>query len=96
MTGNLTNTLLSLLDSLSERRALLPVDAGRLQRSLHLLAGFLGGCVVAAYAVSVLGDWAWVLPVALSGVALVCFHPVECTAQCKGSAIPTIKTKEVK
>src|SRR5262249_15565382 len=41
MTGNLTNTVLSLLDSLSERRALLPVDAGRLKRSLHLLVGFL-------------------------------------------------------
>jgi uncharacterized membrane protein YoaK (UPF0700 family) len=77
MTGNLTNTMLSLLDSLSERRALLPVDAGRLKRSLHLLVGFLVGCVVAGYAVSVLADWAWALPVALSGVALVCFHPAE-------------------
>ena len=76
MTGNLTNTVLSLLDSLSERLALLPVDAGRLKRSSHLLVGFLLGCVVAAYAVSVFDDWAWALPVALSGVALVCFHPV--------------------
>src|SRR6516164_1018252 len=74
MTGNLTNTVLSLLDSLSERRALLPVDAGRLKRSLHLLVGFLLGCVVAAYAVSILEDWAWALPVALSGAALACFH----------------------
>src|SRR5262245_24002706 len=77
MTGNLTNTVLSLLDSLSERRALLPVDAGRLKRSLHLLVGFLLGCVVAAYAVSMLEDWAWALPVALSGLALVCFHPAD-------------------
>jgi len=77
MTGNLTNTVLSLLDSLSERRALLPVDAGRLKRSLHLLVGFLLGCVVAAYAVSVLGDWAWVLPVALSGAAFAWFHPAQ-------------------
>ena len=77
MTGNLTNTVLSLLDLLSGRRALQPVDAGRMKRSLHLLAGFLVGCVVAAYAVSVLGDWAWALPVALSGVAFVCFHPAE-------------------
>ena len=58
MTGNLTNTLLSLLDTLSKRRPLLPVDADRLKRSVHLLFGFLLGCVVAAYAVSVLGDWA--------------------------------------
>ena len=74
MTGNLTNTVLSLLDSLSERCALLPVDAGRLKRSLHLLVGFLLGCVMAAYAVTMLEDWAWALPVALSGAALAWFH----------------------
>ena len=77
MTGNLTNTVLSLLDSLSKRRPLLPVDADRLKRSLHLLFGFLLGCLVAAYAVSVLGDWAWVLPVALSGAAFTWFHPAQ-------------------
>jgi len=77
MTGNLTNTVLALMDSLSEHRPLLPVDAGRLKRSLHLLIGFLLGCVVAAYAVSVLGDWAWILPAALSAGAFACFHPVQ-------------------
>jgi len=77
MTGNLTNTVLSLMDLLAKRHPLLPVDAGRLKRSLHLLFGFLLGCVVAAYAVSMLGDWAWVLPAALSGAAFTCFHPVE-------------------
>jgi uncharacterized membrane protein YoaK (UPF0700 family) len=70
MTGNLTNTVLSLMDLLSRHRALLPVDAGRLRRSWHLLLGFLLGCVVSTCAVSVLGDWAWSLPVALSGVAI--------------------------
>jgi uncharacterized membrane protein YoaK (UPF0700 family) len=75
MTGNLTNTVLSLMDLLSKRRALLPIDAGRLKRSLHLLFGFLLGCVVSASAVSALGDWAWSLPVVLSGVALACVHP---------------------
>ena len=74
MTGNLTNTVLALMDSLSKRRPLLPVDAGRLKRSLHLLLSFLLGCIVAAYAVSVLGDWAWVFPVALSGAAFMCFR----------------------
>src|SRR5258707_2347483 len=58
MTGNLTNTVLSLMDSLSKRRPLMSVDAGRLKKSLHLLFGFLLGCVVAAAAVSVLSDWA--------------------------------------
>ena len=76
MTGNLTNTVLSLMDVLS-KRPLLPIDSGRLKRSLYLLFGFLLGCIVAAPAVSMLGDWAWSLPVVLSGVAFACFHPVE-------------------
>ena len=70
MTGNLTNTVLSLMDLLSRHGALMPVDAGRLKRSLQLLFGFLLGCAVSASAVSVLGDWAWSLPVVLSGVAI--------------------------
>jgi uncharacterized membrane protein YoaK (UPF0700 family) len=70
MTGNLTNTVLSLMDLLSGDRALLPVDAGRLRRSWHLLLGFLLGCVVSASAVSALGDWTWSLPVLLSALAI--------------------------
>jgi uncharacterized membrane protein YoaK (UPF0700 family) len=70
MTGNLTNTVLSLMDLLSKHRALLPVDTGRLRRSWHPLLGFLLGCVVSASAVSVLGDWTWSLPVVLSGLAI--------------------------
>jgi hypothetical protein len=69
MTGNLINTVLSLLDLLSERRPLMTVDPGRLKRSLHLLVGFLLGCVVAA-AVSLLGDCAWSFPVTLAAVAI--------------------------
>jgi uncharacterized membrane protein YoaK (UPF0700 family) len=70
MTGNLTNTVLSLMDLLAEHRALLPIDADRLKRSLHLLFGFLLGCVVSASAVFMLGDWAWSFPVALAAVAI--------------------------
>ena len=77
MTGNLTNAVLALMDSLSKHRALLPVDADRLKRSLHLLFGFLLGCVAGASAVSVLGDWAWSLPAVLSGVVLACAHPAD-------------------
>ena len=69
MTGNLTNTVLSLMD-LSSRHPLLPVDAGRLRRSLYLLFGFLLGCVVGTAAVSLLADWAWSLPAALAAVAI--------------------------
>jgi uncharacterized membrane protein YoaK (UPF0700 family) len=70
MTGNLTNTVLSLMDLLSKRHALLPVDPGRLKRSLYLLFGFLLGCLVAALAISVVGDWAWSCPVALAALAI--------------------------
>ncbi|HMA75175.1 MAG TPA: YoaK family protein [Xanthobacteraceae bacterium] len=70
MTGNLTNTVLSLMDALSPRRPLMPVDAERLRRSLFLLIGFLVGCVVAAAAIAVVGDWAWSFPAALAAVAI--------------------------
>jgi uncharacterized membrane protein YoaK (UPF0700 family) len=71
MTGNLTNAVLYLMDSLSRRQKLMPADAGRSKRSLLLLLGFLVGCILAAAAFSVMGDWAWSLPVALAAVALV-------------------------
>jgi len=70
MTGNLTNTVLSLMDALPPRRSLMPVDAQRLSRSLYLLIGFLVGCVVAAAAIAVIGDWAWSFPAALAAVAI--------------------------
>ncbi len=70
MTGNLTNTVLSLMDMLSKRRPLMTADPDRLRRSLHLLAGFLVGCVVAAAGVSLIGDWAWSFPLALAAEAV--------------------------
>jgi uncharacterized membrane protein YoaK (UPF0700 family) len=70
MTGNLTNTILSLMDMLSKQPPLLTVDKGRLKRSLHLLIGFMVGCLVAAAALSMLADWAWSLAVALAAVAV--------------------------
>jgi uncharacterized membrane protein YoaK (UPF0700 family) len=70
MTGNLTNTVLSLMDASSPGHELMPADAGRLKRSVYLLVGFLVGCVVAAAAISVLGDWAWSLPVALAALTI--------------------------
>jgi uncharacterized membrane protein YoaK (UPF0700 family) len=70
MTGNLTNTVLSLLDKHSRTQPLMAGDAERVTGSLHLLVGFFGGCVVAAAAVTYLGDWAWSFPVVLAGVAI--------------------------
>jgi uncharacterized membrane protein YoaK (UPF0700 family) len=70
MTGNLTNTVLSLMEMLSPQQHLMMVDRGRLKRSLRLLIGFLVGCVVAAVAISILGDWAWSIPTVLAAVAI--------------------------
>ena len=67
MTGNLTNAVLSLMDLLSKGRI---ADTSRLKRSLNLLAGFLLGCMAAAVAVPLLRDWAWTLPMVLSGLAI--------------------------
>jgi len=71
MTGNLTNTVLSIMDALSRGHPLMSADDGRLRRSLYLLFGFLLGCVVAATAISTMGEWAWSLPVVLAAAAVV-------------------------
>jgi uncharacterized membrane protein YoaK (UPF0700 family) len=70
MTGNLTNTVLALMEMLSPQRHLMTVDRGRLKRSLRLLIGFLVGCFAAAVAISMLGDWAWSIPTVLAAVAI--------------------------
>jgi uncharacterized membrane protein YoaK (UPF0700 family) len=71
MTGNLTNTVLSLMELLSPQQPPMTVDRERLKRSLHLLIGFLVGCLVAAVAISMLGDWAWSFPAVLAAVAII-------------------------
>ena len=71
MTGNLTNTVLSIMDALSRGHPLMSGDDVRLKRSLYLLLGFLLGCVVAATAISTMGEWAWSLPVVLAAAAVV-------------------------
>lgn len=71
MTGNLTNTVLSLLDTFAQGSPLLPGSGERLRKTLPLVGGFLMGCILGACAVSWFGNWAWSLPVVLAGVALV-------------------------
>lgn len=73
MTGNLTNTVLALLDTLSRAQPLTEDASGRLTRTLKVLVGFFAGCVAGAAAVSLLGDWAWALPVVLAAAAIA-FH----------------------
>jgi len=69
MTGNLTKTVLTLLDTLSQR----PVEEDarhQLRKSLQLIVPFFCGCLAGAAALSWLGDWAWSLPVVLAGTAV--------------------------
>jgi len=70
MTGNLTNAVLALMDSLSSR----PLTNGseeRLKKSAKDVVGFCAGCIAGAATVSLLGAWAWSIPVALAGVAVI-------------------------
>jgi uncharacterized membrane protein YoaK (UPF0700 family) len=70
MTGNLTNTVLSLMDTLSRGEPLMKGAKERLKKTSELLIGFFAGCMVGAAAISWLGVWAWSLPVVLAGVAM--------------------------
>ena len=70
MTGNLTNAVLGLVDSSSRTQPLMESDSRRLSGALHLLVGFFVGCVLATFALTYLGDWAWSLPAALSALAV--------------------------
>ena len=71
MTGNLTNSTLSVMDAISPTKLLPEKTDERFRQSWPLLIGFFVGVVFAAAAVSKLEDWAWVFPLLLSGVVIV-------------------------
>jgi len=70
MTGNLTNAVLSLLDTQSSRPLMDGADE-RLKKTMTVVVGFFAGCIAGAAAVLFLGTWAWSIPVALAGVAVL-------------------------
>jgi len=70
MTGNVTNTVLASLDTLFRTQPLTEGANERLKRTLNVVVGFFVGCVAGAAAVSLLGDWAWSLPVVLAAAAV--------------------------
>ena len=70
MTGNLTNSVLSLMEMLAKTPARAAADAEQLKSTLRLLAGFLVGCLVAAMAIYLLADCAWSLPLFLAALAI--------------------------
>ena len=71
MTGNTTNAVLSLLDTLWPSQPLTEGAEERLRKTLKVVVGFVGGCIAGAAAVSSLGAWAWLLPVLLAGAAVI-------------------------
>ena len=70
MTGNLTNAVLSLLDTQSSRPLMDGADE-RLKKTMTVVVGFFAGCIAGAAAVLFLGTWAWSILVALAGVAVL-------------------------
>jgi len=70
MTGNLTKTTLSLLDTLSGGAPVIEGARMQLKKTVQLVVGFFAGCLIGAAAFSRLGEWAWSLPVVLAAVAL--------------------------
>jgi uncharacterized membrane protein YoaK (UPF0700 family) len=75
MTGNLTHTVLSVLDTLSGSQPLLEGAAKRLKKTVKLVVGFFTGCVAGAAAVSLAGDWAWSFPVVMGGALMALSRP---------------------
>ncbi len=57
-------------DTLWQREPLIEGAHERLRKTMRLLVGFFAGCVVGAAAVSLLGEWAWSIPVALAAAAV--------------------------
>lgn len=70
MTGNLTKTTLSLLDTLWRKEPLMKNAGQQLKKTVALVAGFFIGCVAGAAAFSWLREWSWLLPVVLAGAAV--------------------------
>ena len=70
MTGNLTKTVLALLDTESRSGPVMQDARKQLHDTLKLVGGFFAGCLAGAAGVSWLGEWAWSLPVVLAGLAL--------------------------
>jgi uncharacterized membrane protein YoaK (UPF0700 family) len=70
MTGNVTDLVLGWLDTVAGSRSSWRISSDRLKESAQVLAGFVGGCVIAGFAVSWINHGAWVLPAALAAAAL--------------------------
>ena len=75
MTGNLTRTVLAFLETASDREPLMPDSGTQLKAAIRQVIGFFLGCLLGAVAVSLVGDWAWLVPVIMAAAALVVTPP---------------------
>jgi len=82
MTGNLTNTVIAIMDAIATRTRLIHGAQERLLTSVMPLLGFILGCVLGAAGLSLLDEWAWALPAALSAAVYV------------GAIVTTTRTSE--
>lgn len=73
MTGNLTKTVLLLLDTVWRKEPLMQDASLQLKKTLQLVLGFFAGCLVGAVALSWVREWAWSLPVALAGISVLSY-----------------------
>lgn len=91
MTGNLTNSVLSLLELVEPGRPLIPTDAVRLRKAATLVIAFCAGCVAGALAILLLKQWSWTVPLMLSGAA-VAIAPGSCSNGAEPRPTPTLVT----
>jgi uncharacterized membrane protein YoaK (UPF0700 family) len=69
MTGNLSMTVLALLDILAKESS--TAEARRqLQKTLPVLLGFFAGCMAGAAVALQWGDWGWLLPAIAAALAV--------------------------
>jgi uncharacterized membrane protein YoaK (UPF0700 family) len=71
MTGNTTNLVLSLLDTVSQGEPLVKGARENLKKTAGALIGFFLGCIAGAAAVAWIGGWAWSFPVMVALLAVV-------------------------
>jgi uncharacterized membrane protein YoaK (UPF0700 family) len=71
MTGNLSNTIIAMMDAISTRTRLVHGPEDRVITAVIPLLGFVFGCVLGAAGLSLFDEWAWALPAAVSGAAYV-------------------------
>jgi uncharacterized membrane protein YoaK (UPF0700 family) len=71
MTGNMTFAWLTLLDKISGGKPLVKTTDVRMKETAGALIGFFSGCLAGAAAVTWLGNWSWLLPVVLAGIAII-------------------------